>query len=55
VSKARENRLFIEGGAESGAVATMDLALATLIDAWPEFPEAIKARIVAMVKAAATN
>jgi hypothetical protein len=41
-----------ERGAKSGAPATVDPALATLIDAWPEVPEAIRTGILAMVKAA---
>jgi hypothetical protein len=32
--------------------APTDRDLATVVDAWPELPEAIKAGIVAMVKAA---
>jgi hypothetical protein len=42
------------GGARSGALATkaIDPALAALIDAWPTLPEAIRADILAMVKAA---
>jgi hypothetical protein len=43
--------LCSEGGAESGALATTDPALGTLIDAWPALPEAIRAGILAMVKA----
>jgi hypothetical protein len=44
------------GGAESGALALqtfpIDPALAALIDAWPTLPEAIRAGIQAMVRAA---
>ncbi len=43
-------------GAESGAVDTekvpIDPDLARLINAWPNLPEAIRAGIVAMVRAA---
>ena len=43
-------------GAESGAVgaekALIDADLAAVIDAWPNLPEAIRAGIVAMVRAA---
>jgi hypothetical protein len=44
--------LSSEGGAESGALATIDSTLAALIDAWPGLSEAIRAGILAMVKAA---
>jgi hypothetical protein len=44
------------GGAKSGAQASekhvIDPALAALIDAWPMLPEAIRAGILAMVRAA---
>jgi hypothetical protein len=44
------------GGAKSGALApenpAIDPALAALIDAWPTLPEAIRAGILAMVRAA---
>ena len=53
--KPAKTILFSEGGAESGALATVDPALATLIDAWPELPEAIRTGILAMVKAAARS
>jgi hypothetical protein len=43
------------GGAKSGALAperpAIDPALAALIDAWPTLPEAIRAGIVALVRA----
>lgn len=45
-----------QAGAESGAVDTengaSDLDLQRIIDAWPTMPVAVKASIVAMVKAA---
>jgi len=34
------------------SAVTNDPALAAVVDAWPELPEALKAGIVAMVKAA---
>jgi hypothetical protein len=44
------------GGAKSGALdltkPNIDPALASLIDAWPKLPEAIRAGILAMVQAA---
>ena len=47
---------FGQGGAKSGALApesrSIDPALATIIDAWPTLPEAIRAGILAMVRAA---
>ena len=46
----------LPGGAKSGALADnsgpADSELAQLITAWPSLPEAIKAGIMAMVKAA---
>jgi hypothetical protein len=50
--KPAKTVLFSEGGAESGAPTTLDPTLATLIDAWHELPQAIRAGIMAMVKAA---
>ena len=45
-----------QGGAKSGALpvqsTAIDPALAALIDAWPGLPEAIRAGILAMVRAA---
>jgi hypothetical protein len=45
-----------QGGAKSGALASqqpiIDPALAALIDAWPTLPEAIRAGILAIVRAA---
>jgi len=41
--------LSSEGGAESGAIEPL---LATVVAAWPELPEALRAGIVAMVKTA---
>jgi len=48
-----------ESGAESGAVSPLsgrvDARLQRVIDAWPNLPEAVKAGIVAMVKARGSN
>ena len=42
-----------QGGAESGAHnAPIDADLQAIIEQWPELPDAVKAGIVAMVKAA---
>jgi hypothetical protein len=45
-----------EGGAKSGALApenpAIDPTLAAVIDAWAKLPEAIRAGILAMVRAA---
>jgi hypothetical protein len=41
-----------EGGAESGALAAIDPNLAAVVAAWPTLPEAIRAGIAAMVRAA---
>src|SRR5262245_36308752 len=47
---------FGQGGAKSGALApestSIDPPLATIIDAWPTLPDAIRAGILAMVRAA---
>ena len=47
---------FAEGGAESGAptltTPNIDPDLAALIDAWPNLPDAIRAGILAMIRAA---
>jgi hypothetical protein len=47
---------FGQGGANSGALANestaIDHALAAIIDAWPTLPEAIRAGILAMIRAA---
>ncbi len=40
-----------QGDAESGAVATIDPSLASIIDAWATLPDAMKAGILAMVRA----
>ncbi len=44
------------GGAKSGALtlkeSAIDPSLAALIDAWPTLPDAIRAGILAMVRAA---
>jgi hypothetical protein len=37
------------------AYVTTDLDLAVVVDAWPDLPEAIKAGIMAMVKAASPD
>jgi hypothetical protein len=56
VTSPENTTLFPEGGAKSGALAPrsrpIDAALAALIDAWPTLPEAIRAGILAMVRAA---
>ena len=38
-------------GAESGALYDIDPDLQTIIDAWPAFPQAVKAGILVMAKA----
>jgi hypothetical protein len=52
----KTTEIRVPSGAESGALApqapTLDAGLASLIDAWPTLPEAIRAGIVAMVRAA---
>jgi hypothetical protein len=49
----------VPAGAKSGALEVIkpdiDPALASLIVAWPSLPEAIRAGVVAMVKAALPN
>jgi hypothetical protein len=51
-----ETALLAVGGAESGTPATqtgpIDPGLASLIDAWPNLPDPIRAGILAMVRAA---
>ena len=44
--------LPMRGGAESGALATIDPGLASIMDAWAQLPDAMNAGILAMVKAA---
>ena len=41
----------ISRGAESGALYDIDPDLQTIIDAWPAFPQAVKAGILVMAKA----
>ena len=52
VEKLAKSVLSSEGGAESGAIEPL---LATVVAAWPELPEAVRAGIAAMVKAALPN
>jgi hypothetical protein len=40
------------GGVESGALVTIDPALASIIDAWAKLPDAMKAGILAMIRTA---
>jgi hypothetical protein len=51
-----ETAYSAQGGAKSGALTpetlVIDPGLAALIDAWPALPEAIRAGILAMVRAA---
>lgn len=44
--------IFVKGGAESGAVAFREPDLALIVEAWSRLSEAIKAGILAMVRAA---
>jgi hypothetical protein len=46
-----KSALSCEGDAKSGAVTIFDPDLEMIIDAWDILPEAIKAGILAMVKA----
>jgi hypothetical protein len=50
------NTLLVECGAKPGAptgrTASIDPALAAVIDAWPKLPEAIRAAILALLRAA---
>ncbi|MDZ4781549.1 MAG: hypothetical protein SGJ19_14965 [Planctomycetia bacterium] len=54
---SQKTGIRVESGAESGALearqSTIDHNLATVVEAWPRLPEAIKAGIVAMVRSAA--
>ena len=51
--KSGETSFSHQGGAESGAHnAPIDADLQAIIEQWPELPDAVKAGIVAMVKAA---
>ena len=57
MQKSSENSALSEmGAAESGAIvaenAPVDPDLQAIIERWPDLPEAMKADIVAMVKAA---
>ena len=51
-----ETEVSWESGAESGALgareAPIDADSATVVDAWPTLPEAVKAGVLAMVRAA---
>ena len=42
----------VPGGAENGALISIDPALASIIDARPKLPEPLRAGILAMVRAA---
>ena len=42
----------LSGGADSGALPSLDPRLVALIDAWPRLPEPIRAGIAAMLEAA---
>ena len=41
-----------QGGAENGALISIDPALASIIDAWPKLPEPLRAGILAMIRTA---
>jgi hypothetical protein len=41
-----------KSGAPAPSATKIDPALATLIDAWPKLPDAIRAGILAMIRAA---
>jgi hypothetical protein len=51
VEKPAKTPLFTEEGAKSGALAIIDPELATVVDAWPTLPEAVRAGMLAMVRA----
>jgi len=42
----------VPGGAENGALISIDPALASIIDAWAKLPDAMKAGILAMIRTA---
>jgi len=52
----RKTAILAEGGAESGAAgaadAPVDADLRAVVEAWPDLPEAARARILAIIEAA---
>jgi len=51
LEKPLKTALSQQGGAESVALSVTDPGLAAIIEAWSKLPEAMKAGILAMVKA----
>ena len=54
LTPANRERLAAAGAAVETAAAALDLDLLSVIEKWPDLPHAVKAGIVAMVRASGT-